>query len=146
MTLKSALALAFALISFMVEAQQMPRLDMTIGLYRIDAEVAADQGNRMQGLMHRRSMGQHQGMLFVFPEENTHCMWMQNTHIPLSVAFLDREGRIINIENMKPHTEDNHCASRPARYALEMNFGWFAEKGIKPGARLSGIEQAPAPR
>ena len=125
---------------------EMPRMELTTGFYRIDAEVAFDDQNRQTGLMHRRSMAQHQGMLFVFPAVATHCMWMRNTLIPLSVAFLDDQGQIINIEDMKPQTEDNHCAARPARYALEMNLGWFASKGIKPGARLGGIEKAPRPR
>ncbi len=125
---------------------EMPRMELTTGFYRIDAEVAFDDQNRQTGLMHRRSMAQHQGMLFVFPAVATHCMWMRNTLIPLSVAFLDEQGQIINIEDMKPQTEDNHCAARPARYALEMNLGWFASKGIKPGARLGGIDKAPRPR
>lgn len=125
---------------------QMAKMDLAIGFYRIEAEVASDLKNRMQGLMQRRTMGAHQGMLFVFPEVARHCMWMKNTYLPLSVAFLDEEGRIINIEDMQPQTEDNHCAAKPARFALEMNLGWFAGKGIKPGARLSGIEKAPPPQ
>lgn len=124
----------------------LPRMELTAGFYRIDAEVVADQPSRMQGLMNRRSMGAQQGMLFVFPQQATHCMWMRNTLIPLSVAFIDEQGRILNIEDMEPQTEDNHCAVRPARFALEMNKGWFAQKGIKPGTKLGGIDKAPAPR
>lgn len=139
------LPLLLGLLAFAARAE-MPRLDFALGFYRIDAEVAADQKNRMQGLMQRRTMGPHQGMLFVFPEVAQHCMWMKNTFLPLSVAFLDDQGNIINIEDMRPQTEDNHCAARPARFALEMNLGWFAGKGIKPGAKLKGIEKAPAPR
>lgn len=127
-------------------AQKMPRIELTIGLFRIDAEVAADRQSLQQGLMHRRVLAQHEGMLFVFPQETKHCMWMRNTFIPLSVAFLDADGRILNVEDMQPQTENNHCAAKPARYALEMNLGWFAAKGIKPGARIAGIEKAPAPR
>ena len=123
----------------------MPRLELTAGFYRIEAEVAADQPNRMQGLMQRRSMAANQGMLFVFPQTERHCMWMRNTLLPLSVAFLDEQGSILNIENMKPQTEDNHCAAGPARFALEMNIGWFASKGLKPGRRISGIDKAPRP-
>jgi hypothetical protein len=73
-------------------------------------------------------------------------MWMRNTYIPLSVAFVDDDGRIINIEDMTPHSEDNHCARQPARYALEMNRGWFAQRGIVPGSKLRGLERAPQPR
>jgi hypothetical protein len=69
-------------------------------------------------------------------------MWMKNTLIPLSVAFLDEQGAIINIADMQPHSEQSHCAERPARYALEMNRGWFAQKGIKRGAKLGGIAEA----
>lgn len=138
---------AAALLAVVTSAwAEMPRMELTTGFYRIDAEVAFDDQNRQTGLMHRRSMAQHQGMLFVFPAVATHCMWMRNTLIPLSVAFLDEQGQIINIEDMKPQTEDNHCAARPARYALEMNLGWFASKGIKPGAHLGGIDKAPRPR
>jgi uncharacterized membrane protein (UPF0127 family) len=93
----------------------------------------------MTGLMHRASMPSNAGMLFIFDEMTTHCMWMKNTLIPLSVAFIDEQGAIINVEDMAPQTEDSHCAKRPARYALEMNRGWFAARGIKPGSRIGGI-------
>lgn len=127
-------------------AAEMPRMSLSIGMFRIDAEVAADQPNRMQGLMHRKSMAPHQGMLFVFPQVAQHCMWMRNTFLPLSVAFLDEAGKILNIEDMEPQTENSHCAARPARFALEMNKGWFASKKIKPGTVIQGLDKAPAPR
>ena len=129
-----------------VALAQMPIMELTAGFHRIEAEVAADQQNRMTGLMNRKAMPPQRGMLFVFPEKNTHCMWMRNTFLPLSVAFLDEEGRIINIEDMQPQTEDNHCAKVPARYALEMNLGWFAQRGLKPGTKLGGISKAPRPQ
>ena len=125
---------------------QMPRIELSASFHRIDAEVAADQQNRMQGLMNRRSMATNQGMLFVFTHPDRHCMWMRNTLLPLSVAFLDEQGRILNIEDMKPQTENNHCASSPARFALEMNQGWFANKGIKVGQRIGGVEKSPQPQ
>ena len=131
-------------ISAAVDAQAR-RIELTAGIHRIEAEVAADQGTRMQGLMHRRSMPANQGMLFVFPQAERHCMWMRNTLLPLSVAFLDDEGNILNIEDMQPQTEDNHCAAAPARFALEMNRGWFAQKGLKPGGHIGGIEKSPRP-
>ena len=137
------MALAFLAIP---AAAQMPLIELTAGFHRIEAEVAADQMNRMQGLMMRKSMGTNKGMLFVFPQTERHCMWMRNTFIPLSVAFLDERGRILNIEEMKPQTETSHCATAPARFALEMNRGWFADKGIKPGQRLGGLEKSPVPR
>jgi uncharacterized membrane protein (UPF0127 family) len=80
-------------------------------------------------------------MLFIFDESAVHCMWMKNTYIPLSVAFLDEDGAILNIADMQPHSERSHCAAKPARYALEMTRGWFAERGIKPGTKLRGLER-----
>ena len=135
-----ALLLLFATTA--AAAQQLPVTQLSAGMYLIRAEVAADYGSRMTGLMNRPSMPANAGMLFIFDEVTTHCMWMKNTLIPLSVAFLDEKGAIINVEDMKPQTEDSHCARRPARYALEMNRGWFAAKGIKPGSRIGGIPGA----
>jgi len=91
-------------------------------------------------------MPQQHGMLFVFTQDAPHCMWMRNTLIPLAVAFLDASGRILNVEEMQPQTEANHCAARPARYALEMNTGWFAQRGLKGGDQIGGIERAPRPQ
>lgn len=123
----------------------MPVMELSAGMYRIEAEVAATDRNRQVGLMNRQVMAPQRGMLFVFDQENTHCMWMRNTLLPLSVAFMAADGTIINIEDMQPQTENNHCARRPARFALEMNIGWFAQRGIKPGTKLSGIDKAPRP-
>lgn len=127
-------------------AADLPRIELTAGFYRIEAEVAADDPARMQGLMQRRSLPTNQGMLFVFRQADQHCMWMRNTYLPLSVAFLDEDGRILNIAEMQPQTDDNHCAAKAARYALEMNQGWFASKGIKSGTRILGVEKSPRPR
>ncbi len=124
----------------------MPVMELSAGFHRIEAEVAANDQSRQVGLMNRTAMPAQRGMLFVFPQERTHCMWMRNTLMPLSVAFIDADGVIINIENMQPQTEDNHCARVPARYALEMNLGWFAQRGIKPGMKLQGIDRAPRPQ
>ncbi len=125
---------------------QMPQIELTASFHRIQVEVAADQASRLQGLMHRKNMAPNQGMLFVFPRPDRYCMWMRNTVLPLSVAFLDDQGKILNIEDMKPQTEDNHCASLPARFALEMNRGWFADKGIKAGQRIGGLDKSPIPQ
>ena len=124
----------------------MPVMELNAGFHRIEAEVAASDQNRQVGLMNRQAMPPQRGMLFVFTQANTHCMWMRNTLLPLSVAFIDDDGYIINIEDMQPQTEDNHCARQPARYALEMNRGWFAQRGIKPGVRLGGLDKAPRPQ
>ena len=135
-------ALYAALLLVSAHAQtQLPIAELTAGFHRIEAEVANDQASQTKGLMHRRSMPANHGMLFVFSRTDRHCMWMRNTLLPLSVAFLDAQGKIINIEDMKPQTEDNHCAASPAPYALEMNLGWFSDKGLKPGFQIGGIEK-----
>jgi uncharacterized membrane protein (UPF0127 family) len=144
--LKKLLALSALFTALSVAAEPLPRMDLSAGIHRIDAEVAYTQSTRMQGLMNRDKMLDQQGMLFVFPEKARHCMWMRNTLLPLSVAFLDDAGRILNIEDMQPQTENNHCAAKPARFALEMNLGWFKRKGIAEGAAILGIDRAPYPQ
>jgi uncharacterized membrane protein (UPF0127 family) len=133
-------------VSAMGARAQMPEITLTIAGHKLTAEVAATNPERMQGLMHRRMMPENRGMLFVFTEVSRHAMWMENTYIPLSVAFIDSDGVIANIEDMKPHTRDAHPAVKPVRYALEMNLGWFAKRGIKPGAKIEGLDKAPAPK
>lgn len=124
---------------------ELPVVELGAGMHVIRAEVAADMASRMQGLMHRKSLPANGGMVFVFDEDAIHCMWMKNTLIPLAVAFIDRAGTIVSISEMQPHSEQTHCAARPARYALEMNKGWFAQKGVRPGAKLRGLDKL-APR
>ena len=111
----------------------LPQVKLSLGFYSIEVEVAATQEARMQGLMGRKSLGEYNGMLFIFPEAQRHCMWMKNTLIPLSVAFLDDTGRIISIHEMEALSEKNHCAAAPTRFALEMGGGWFNKKGFKTG-------------
>lgn len=129
-----------------VAAAAMPVVELGAGMFRIQVEVAHTDANRQWGLMNRREMPAHNGMVFVFPQDARHCMWMRNTFIPLSVAFLDEQGRILNIADMQPQTEDSHCAAAPARFALEMNQGWFRERGLKPGDAIRGVDRLPAPR
>ena len=133
------LFLLLAVLPAIVQAQ--PVVQLSAGMHLIRAEVAADMATRSRGLMFRKSLAPNAGMVFVFDDASLHCMWMKNTYIPLSVAFLDAQGTIINIEDMAPQTEDTHCAKKPARYALEMDRGWFASRGIKPGTRLGGMEK-----
>jgi len=116
-----------------------PVVRLSAGIHLIQAEVVADYATRAQGLMHRKTLAPNGGMLFVFDDRSIHCMWMKNTLIPLSVAFIDDRGTIVNIADMEPHSEASHCAAQPVRYALEMNRGWFAARAIKPGARLGGV-------
>jgi uncharacterized protein len=142
--MRTVIFLALACIAGAARAE-LPATQLAVGMYIIRAEVADSMGTRMEGLMHRKSMPQGAGMVFVFDETALHCMWMKNTLIPLSVAFIDEGGNIVNIADMQPQTEDSHCAARPARFALEMNKGWFAQRGIKAGASLRGLEKL-APR
>lgn len=93
--------------------------------------------------MHRQALPDDHGMLFVFDAPSRICMWMKDTPMPLSVAFLDSCGVIVDIADMQPLSLDVHCAGRPARYALEMTRGWFADRGISPGMRVTGIERLP---
>src|SRR3954464_3101628 len=138
--------LAAALLAAgLAQAQQpqppLPTVQLTAGMHVVRAEVAADFGSRMQGLMFRESLGPNAGMLFIFDEVSGHCMWMKNTLIPLSVAFIDPQGVIVSISDMQPHSEQSHCAAKPALFALEMTKGWFAQRGIKAGAKLGGLER-----
>jgi len=92
--------------------------------------------------MFRASLPANHGMLFIFENRSLHCMWMRNTLIPLSVAFIEDDGTIVNIQDMQPHDERSHCAKRPVRYALEMTQGWFAQKGLGTGAKLGRLPAA----
>jgi uncharacterized membrane protein (UPF0127 family) len=124
---------------------QMPSVELNAGIHLIHAELADNDAARARGLMFRTSLPPNHGMLFVFDEPATHCMWMRNTLIPLSVAFIDDDGRVVNIEEMKPQTDDSHCARKGVRYALEMSGEWFARHGVAPGAVLQGIGRRGAP-
>ncbi len=119
----------------------LPTIKLTAGIYLIDAEVANTMATRAQGLMRRKKLAPGAGMVFLFEESAGHCMWMKNTLIPLSVAFLDERGEIVNIVDMQPLDETTHCAARPARFALEMNQGWFKKRGIGPGTLIQGLER-----
>jgi uncharacterized membrane protein (UPF0127 family) len=121
-------------------APNFPRTELSIGMFRVNAEVAASEDLRMYGLMYRKELPSNAGMVFIFETSQQYCMWMKNTLLPLSVAFIDDSGKIINVEEMLPQTEDNHCATRPARFALEMNKGWFKDKHFKAGTKVDGLE------
>ena len=138
-----ALAAAFA---FAAAHAQSPEIGLSINGHKLTAEVAHTDPARTEGLMHRRMLPENRGMLFVFRETGPQAMWMMNTYLPLSVAFLDERGVIVNIADMQPHTRDTHASAKPAKYALELNQGWFAKRGIKPGARIEGLDRAPPPR
>jgi uncharacterized protein len=122
---------------------RLPTLQLTAGGHRIEVEIAATPALRDLGLMHRQFLPANRGMLFVFPEAHAHCLWMHNTKIPLSAAFLDDQGVIINIADMQPNTDDHHCAATSVHYVLEMRSGWFREKGITSGTHIKGLHKAP---
>ncbi len=116
----------------------LPRVKLSAGMYLIDAQVAQSPEQREIGLMFRRELPQNEGMLFVFEQPSEQCFWMRNTLIPLTAAFVADDGTVVNLVDMKPRTLDSHCSSKPVRYVLEMNQGWFTRKGIKAGSRLGG--------
>jgi len=118
-------------------------LHLQISDYTVIAEVSNTPEAREQGLMYRKHLRGNHGMLFIYPEPGVHGMWMKNTSVPLSTAFLDEQGVIINIIDMIPFSEERHHADAPAKFALEMPIGWFNKRGIKPGAKVEGLSQAP---
>ena len=117
---------------------QLPRTKLTAGMHMLDVQVAQTSEQRQIGLMFRKEMPQHEGMLFVFEQAAQQCFWMRNTLIPLSAAFVADDGTIVNIADMKPQSDDSHCSEKPVRFVLEMNVGWFAKRQIKAGYQLGG--------
>lgn len=140
------LPLVFFLLLTSAAALAAPTIELSAGMHRIEAEVVNNSAERATGLMNRPSMPMQRGMLFVFPEAGVQCFWMKNTLIPLSIAFLDDAGRIVQIADMLPQSLDNHCSAKPVRFALEMNAGWFKSRGLAAGAKISGIDKAPPGR
>ena len=141
-TLLAVQALAGALACGAAFAQDGPQrlasTQLTAGFHLINAEVASTQEQRAIGLMNRPAMPANDGMLFVFERPGEQCFWMKNTLLPLSIAFIDDDGRIADLADMQPLSEQNHCSSRAVRFALEMNQGWFAKRALKAGTRLKG--------
>jgi uncharacterized membrane protein (UPF0127 family) len=139
--LGSALALCLAFGSAWAQSAPQPKLDTVMlgaGMHNIRAEVARTPLQTQTGMMFRTEMAQHEGMLFVFDGPERRCFWMKNTLLPLSIAFIADDGRIVNLADMQPQSEQSHCSAEPVRFALEMNQGWFAKRGIKPGFKLKG--------
>ena len=121
----------------------LPRIRLQAGMHVLDVQVAQTFAERQTGLMHRTSMPAHEGMLFVFEQAATQCFWMRNTLIPLTAAFLADDGTIVNLADMTPLSEASHCSVKPVRFVLEMNQGWFAQRGLRAGARLTGVPFKP---
>ena len=137
-----SLAAIACILSTSVHAQQnvgLPTIELKAGIYRIQAELADTPKTREVGLMNRTSMPTNSGMLFIFEQKANHCFWMNNTKIPLSIAFIADDGKIVNIEEMQAETTNNHCPKAAVRYALEMNKQWFSERIIVPGTVIQGL-------
>lgn len=134
-----ASALTAALPALAQQQVQFKTATLSAGIHLIKAEVAANEHEREQGLMFREKMGPNEGMVFLFGAPAGVCMWMKNTLLPLSVAFIDANGKIVNIEDMQPQTMDSHCAKKAVVYALEMNLGWFKQKNLRPGTVIDGL-------
>ena len=131
-------ALSLNALSQQAPQLQLPRTKLNAGMHMLDVQLAQTPEQRQIGLMWRKEMPQHEGMLFVFEQAATQCFWMRNTLIPLSAAFLADDGTIVNIADMKPQSDDSHCSEKPVRFVLEMNVGWFAKRQLKAGYQLGG--------
>lgn len=130
-----------------VEPPKLPKITLGVGnVHKVIVEVASIPSDRAQGLMFRKKIDDNEGMLFVYPQPHVTGMWMKNTLVPLSVAFINEKGVIINIEEMKPETLDAHMAKAPAKYSLEMKSGWFKKRKLGPGTKIKGLEKAPEPQ
>jgi uncharacterized membrane protein (UPF0127 family) len=145
---RALLTLLLSGLAFSASAQDsaqtnLPRIKLQAGMFQIDTQVAQTPDQRSIGLMFRKEMPQHEGMLFVFEQPATQCFWMKNTLLPLTAAFVADDGTIVNLADMKPQTTDSHCSEKPVRFVLEMNQGWFTKKGLKAGSRLSGVAFKP---
>ena len=135
-------ALAGSALAQVQGQPKLPTVPLSIGKHALVAEVAASPQTRERGLMFRYDMKDNEGMLFVFPAAKRHSFWMKNTPLPLSIAFIDAKGTILNIRDMMPFTTDGHASEGEALYALEVNRGWFAQRGIKAGDRVQGLDKA----
>jgi uncharacterized membrane protein (UPF0127 family) len=121
----------------------LQRIKLQAGMHLIEAQLALTPQQRSIGLMWRRELPPNEGMLFVFEQPAVQCFWMKNTLLPLTAAFVADDGAIVNLADMQPGSETSHCSTRPVRFVLEMQQGWFARRGIEPGARLGGAPFRP---
>lgn len=126
----------------MVPMPQMdlPRTQLRAGRARMQVQIASAAHQLQTGLMHRREMPADEGMLFVFPQAGVQCFWMKNTLLPLTAAFIAADGTIVNLADMQPLSEQNHCSAQPVPYVLEMRQGWFKRQGIRPGMKVRDVQ------
>ncbi len=135
----------FAALSLTASAQVnkgLPIVELSIKSVKLKAEIAADNNTRSTGLMNRFSLAPDHGMLFVFAQSEPLAFWMKNCFIPLSIAYIDAKGVIVNIVDMKPQDESTYPSGAPAMFALEMKQGWFKQRGIVIGDKLVGLDKA----
>jgi uncharacterized membrane protein (UPF0127 family) len=116
----------------------LPRMQLTAGDHLLYVHVARSPEERAQGLMHRRELPADEGMLFVCGRERVLSFWMKDTPLPLSIAFLDEDGTILKVADLRPNDTEGESSGLPVRFVLETNQGWFAQRGLGPGARFSG--------
>ena len=144
--LMQALAVLLIAAPAPVRAAELATTTLTIGTQTLTAELATSPAQRETGLMNRFSLKPDHGMLFIFERPEPLSFWMRNTFVALSIAFISADGRILNIEDMRPQTDDPHWSKGAALYALEMKKGWFAERGILPGTSVKGLPPVPVKR
>lgn len=118
--------------------KNLPRMVLHAGEHQIDAYVARGAQERALGLMHRQSLAENEGMLFVNGEPQPQSFWMKDTPLALSIAFVREDGTIAQLADMHPQSTEPCSCETPVRFVLEMKRGWFGERGIEPGDRLSG--------
>lgn len=140
----SCILACIAALTGAAQADPLLTYPLKIRGHEIRVEAANTENSRRQGLMFRERLGENAGMIFLYPVPEPTAMWMKNTRIPLSVAFIDRSGRILNIEDMIPYSEDAHRSRGEAAFALEVNRGWFGKRGIRAGDRVEGLSRLPA--
>ena len=120
-------------------SKKFPTTTIKVGDQAVVVELAVNEEQRAQGLMHRASMPHDEGMLFVYPSEKPRSFWMKDTKLPLSIAYIDSSGKIVKISKMQPLSRQSVKSIYPAKYALEMNQGWFDEKGFKKGVMVTDL-------
>lgn len=148
--MKNILSLAFAALTLLTPIAQaqtvappapqtdLPRSTLHLGKATLQVQTASSERERAIGLMSRTSLDANEGMLFVFPERAVQCFWMRNTLLALTAAFIADDGRIVNLTDMQPLSDEPHCSAEPVRYVLEAQQGWFSTMGVKVGSKVHG--------
>jgi len=131
-SLKWIILVSFLWVPF-VYSQILPKIPIYLNDKEIWVEIVRTPEERARGLMGRKHLAEDEGMLFIFEKEDYHSFWMKDTLLPLSIAFIDRGGKILKIADMEPLTLDSHPPPKPILYALEMRKGWFSANGIQGG-------------